>query len=120
MIVPNFSRMRAVQESTFFDLCTIDTSGSSVDDLGDILKTWTSGCVISCGVNFGSGKKRWGEQVVTDEKNVTVRLPIDTVITAEDRITIKSKSGCAMDLQLQVTGLQYGQVLTAVCQKVEV
>lgn len=112
--------MKDIQVSTFFDTCTVDVYSESYDALGDIVKTWTAGSVIFCGVNFQPGKKRWGEEVIVDEKNVIIRLPMDTVITPQDRITVKSKSGTAMNIQCQVIGLQYGQVITVIAQRLEV
>lgn len=117
-----FDRLRAVAESTFFDTCQINSYTSGSDSYHDIIKTWsTSSCPINCGVTNNSGNKQYtpeGETRTTYDAQI--RLPLSTIVSQLDQITVLTKSGCPINAQYQILSLEKGISIIAKCQRLEV
>lgn len=102
-IVPTeITRIEATAENTFFDECTVDAYSETYDSYGDILKSWIPGSGIECGFQALNGTETIRGEIVVTNLDAKIRLPIDTVISSQDRITINKRNGVV------ISGIQYG------------
>jgi hypothetical protein len=88
-------------EKTFFDTCTIDSFSESIAGSGDLIKTYTPGSVIPCGVSVKGGAKKVDGVLVIYDNQMNVRVGLDRVVKNTDKITIKTRNG------VNVTPIQY-------------
>jgi hypothetical protein len=86
------SRMQAHAEESMWDACyLLAYAAGNIDDYGKPTPGWTAGWEIACGY---SGKSR---EVMVDAQVVltdgVLRLPIDTVVDARDRLQLIKRHG---------------------------
>jgi hypothetical protein len=97
-------RMRKIQKDSMTDTCKIGTYSETFDALGDTVHTWIDGDLISCGVNFTGGNKKYGDEVTVTNVVASIRLPLETVIASQDRITL-TRTGKTYDVKNIKTGI---------------
>jgi head-tail adaptor len=89
--------MQATQVESLMDTCLLQVwSGDEADDYGQRVETWTDSEPLACGFNPKGGREVSGpdkEPIVTD---ASVRLPIDTTVHRNDRISITHRFGAAL------------------------
>jgi hypothetical protein len=95
------ARLKSVQLDSMFDECTIDVCSESIDDHGDIIKTYTPSMGKSCGVQMLGGTETIRGQVVLATADAHIRLPLTENVTTLDRITVTKRNG------VSVTPVQY-------------
>lgn len=90
------SGLQVAQEAAMMDTCIVTRrSTNSIDPYGMPQATWTDGSPIACGLNASANREVMdGAQVVVTD--AVLRLPIDTVIGAEDRVTVTRRFGVAL------------------------
>lgn len=94
------ARMQAAQADGMQDRCTISHySAGAVDAYGKPAPAWTAdSAATACGLNSSAHREVMdGAQVVVTD--AVLRLPIDTVIGARDRITVTQRFGAAITPQ---------------------
>jgi len=90
--------------ATLWDTCTVDSlaspTGAELDDHGQPLGTTSASAVIACGLFLTSSAE---QQFVSREQggpvpsmDAVLRLPIDTVITHGDQVTVTHRQGQAV------------------------
>jgi len=80
--------------STMFDTCLINSSASTTNSLGEIIKTYTSGSMSAssiCGIDYGVGSKTYGD-TIKQKYDATIRLPLTTDISSDNTVTIGDKT----------------------------
>lgn len=104
MITPftadELSRLQQAQENGMFDTCIIARyAAGGVDDYGKLAPVWTDGASTACGLAPNKHNEVMaGAQVVLSD--AVLRLPIDTVIGARDRVTVTHRFGVALGTAL--------------------
>ena len=116
------ANIKRIEESTFFDTCIVDVFSSGSTSKGDITKVYTSGSVISCGITNNSGNKVYSpDGVIFFSYDYIVRISLDVAIKSTDCITLKTKSGNAVNQRVDIINLQVGTgCYIAKCKSVEV
>jgi len=79
-------RLQKAQTDSMMDVCQIGVYGESSDSYGDLIKTWTYGSNVKCGVEILNGYEKIDGVMVYTGVLCRVRLPIDTVISPQDKI----------------------------------
>lgn len=78
--------LRASLADTMGDTVQIGVYSESTDTYGDLVKTWTYGSNLGCGVEVLNGYEKINGVVVFTGVLVRVRLPYGTVVSTQDRI----------------------------------
>lgn len=81
------NRMISNTAKSFPDRCTIDIKGITRNTFGEEINGFVSGSQIDCGFELEGGNTKKKELIVTGTRGV-FRLPIDSVVTIEDRLTL--------------------------------
>jgi hypothetical protein len=116
------SRLKAIQQQYLIDSCTVDVYSSGSSEYSDITESvWTSGCQISCGYQPNPGNKLYNQNAVLQSYNAVFRIPEDTTITSDDKITLTKISGCSVNpIQYQIVSIEQGHGLLIVgCKGVQ-
>lgn len=118
----NFPLIKQVTNNSFFDTGTIDVFTSGSTALGDITKTYSSGSVISMGVKNNSGNRIFNPDGINKiTYDVDIRVSLDTAVSENDHVTVKTKSGNAVNETYQVLVKQIGVgCIILKCNRVEV
>ena len=74
--------------SSFTDTCTLDIKSVTRNEFGEEEATYTSGSIISCGFEWLSGTEAVKGELIPTQSKGKFRLPITSVISIEDRITL--------------------------------
>ena len=104
----DLAAMRGVYGDSLHDTCTIGTHSQTTAN-GRTRDVWTDGAATTCGYKPEPGSERteqWGTSMVVLRYDATLRLPLGTTITYEDRVTITHRYGTALGtaITLEVVG----------------
>ena len=115
------SRMKATQQGSFFDACTIDSYTESTDEYGSLTSSYTSGSSISAGYDANPGSKSWGSSTVKQTYDAVFRVDEEETVSAQDRITLTALAGVDVTpIQYQIKSIEMGKgVLILGCISVE-
>lgn len=89
--VGEISRMVTNTAFSFSDTCTLNIKSVSRNEFGEEEPTYSSGSNISCGFELVGGDEAHTETIITLGTVGKFRLPIDSVISFEDRITLTKR-----------------------------
>lgn len=95
------SRLQTTQESSMQDECTIDRYIVTFDSVGDEIKTYIPSSGLACGVKFLKTEEQNKGEYINLKLDAIIRLPIDTELNPNDRITITKRFGVTQ------SGIQY-------------
>lgn len=98
MSLPPFSEseleaITATVEDSMLDLCTIDAYTEEAGELNEPLVTYVSGRPTACRYRATTGVSRPGSGYELAGIDGVLHLPLDTVITNRDRVTITRRFG---------------------------
>ncbi len=98
--------LQAAQQAHMMDTCTVDVyTDAGADAYNNPNPSWVSGSALACG--FMATKDDEGNAAGdVPVRDARLRLPIATVITSKDRITITKRHG------VSITPVTYGVVGT--------
>lgn len=89
--------MRAAQEAVMMDTAIRQVYSRTYDSYGAPVETWTDATTsLICGLDMRPGSERHGSEMSTVEYEVTMRLPITTVIDPKDRLKVTHRFGEAI------------------------
>jgi len=112
------------QESSMFDLCKINQYSETYDSYRDLTKTFTTGSYSAssiCGIAINSGNETYKDELVSQENNITIRLPLTTSIDTQDTITVTRKNNQTINQTFGILNIDIGAgELVVKCQKLEV
>lgn len=91
------SRMRDTQESAMQDQCIVQTFTDSADSHNQLIRTWADQPAIICGVDRTGGREVSKADSTVVFADVTIRLPIGTVIDPAYRIKLITRFGEPID-----------------------
>lgn len=121
-LVIDASRFASVQTSSFFDSCSIDKYSETYDSYRSLVKAWTSGSAtpVNCGVGVNSGNKRYIDETIIATNDITVRLPLGTVVDDQDQITILKRKGTTVSDKYSIISVEKGEgILILKCRKIK-
>lgn len=96
------NRIVSHSADSFSDSCTVDTKTVTRNSFGEEVATFTSGSQIPCGFELVGGEETSIEELIFTKTKGVFRLPMDTVITIEDRITLKSRYNQTVNYTFEV------------------
>jgi len=112
------------QESSMFDLCLINQYSETYDSYRDLTKTFTTGSYSAssiCGIAINSGNETYKDETVSQENNITIRLPLTTSVDTQDTITVTRKNNQAINTTYSILNIDIGAgELVVKCQKLDV
>ena len=121
LVAPAIAR---IQEQSMFDTCLINSSASTTDTYGDIIRTWTSGSSSAssiCGVAINSGGKKYGDGEIIQSNDIKIRLPLSTTVDALDTITLTRRNNTVITETYSILNIDIGSGnLVLKCQKLTV
>jgi hypothetical protein len=85
--------LQATQLSAMQDKCSIMVYTATLDDTGDTIPGYDEGSPIPCGVEMTAGRENWRADMIVDNYDATLRLPIGTVLKSSDRIKVFKRYG---------------------------
>lgn len=89
-------------ESSFHDTCTIDTKSMTRNGYGEEVAVYTSGSTIACDFALSGGDENKSNDLIVTKTKGTIRLPIETVVTIVDRITLTNHFGKTVTYHFEV------------------
>ena len=99
---PELDRMIVATTRSFPDLCTVDTLSVTRNSYGEEVSVYTPGAQISCGFELVGGAEAPKDELVVTVTRAFFSLPIDTVITLKDRITLQKRYNKTVSYQFDV------------------
>jgi hypothetical protein len=97
MLASDLARMRATQEAHMFDECVIRRRSATKNKLNETIDSFSDDATATkCGLDMRSGSERYGKQQIVLIYDATLRLPIATALTTQDRIKITKRFGEAL------------------------
>ena len=90
----DLTAMREAQDSHMLDTGNVQTVTLTVDSFGQQVESYpTNETAIACGLDMRPGSERHGIEKVVIEYDATVRLPIGTTVTEDDRFRVTKRFG---------------------------
>lgn len=105
MVMDRFSTdelraMRATQVSSLMDRCVIEHYCETANAYNEMIPTYTDEAERWCGLDMRPGSERHNNKLVSLVYDATLRLAIDAVVDARDRIRITERFGEAVTDEL--------------------
>lgn len=102
MTTSDLTRMRATQEDHMFDECKIMRMSKTKNKLNEQIERFKDDTAATkCGVDMRPGSERYGGQSIMLIYDATIRLPIATTLTTQDRIKITERHGETLSTALE-------------------
>jgi hypothetical protein len=117
-ITLDLARFGSVQESSFFDSCTVNTVSTSKDSYGELIKTYTAGSPIQCSFTIGSANEKFKDALTVNDEVATIYLPLGTSINNTATITL-TRIGIVNTYEVLGTQIGLGVLIVSV-KKIEV
>lgn len=98
--------MRETQVSSLMDRCVIEHYGETANAYNEMIATYADGVEMWCGLDMRPGSERHNNKLVSLVYDATLRLAIDAVVDARDRIRITERFGEAVadELVYEIAG----------------
>ncbi len=122
----DLAMMRAAQNSHMPDICCIQARVSTpTSGTNKIVDTWpTDSAEITCGLDMRPGNMRHSEKFTAITYDATLRLPLGTLVKANDRVKITKRFGETLSVPLiysVMSPVQQGpSAIRIVLQRVEI
>ena len=103
----DISKMRATQVTSLLDLCIIERYTRTINEFGEPISDYVDDGIdaygdcldggdaieTECGFEPKAGREQEGQDYTKVEHDGIIRLPIETLITAQDRVRIVQRHG---------------------------
>ena len=90
----DLTAMREAQDGHMLDTGNVQTVTLAIDSFGQQTETYSSNeSSIVCGLDMRPGQERHGIEKVIVEYDATVRLPIGTTVSEDDRFRVTKRFG---------------------------
>ena len=90
----DLTAMREAQDGHMLDTGNVQPVTLEIDSFGQQTKTYsTNSTSIACGLDMRTGSERHGVDKVLIDYDATVRLPIGTSVTEQDRFRVTKRFG---------------------------
>jgi len=92
----DLTQMRDDFADLFNDTCKVLTYSAAANSYGEMVASYTAGSAISCGLQMGGSAERRRSDSTLTAIDATLRVPIGTVVTVEDRVQVTHRHGSAL------------------------